>query len=40
LIVCGFEANPPIYPAVLVGDAAVTPHPNIGMGYTIGFRSF
>lgn len=30
----------PEYPAVLVGDAAVTPHPDTGMGYTTGFRGF
>jgi hypothetical protein len=28
------------YPAVLVGDAAVTPHPDTGMGVTSGFRGF
>jgi 2-polyprenyl-6-methoxyphenol hydroxylase-like FAD-dependent oxidoreductase len=30
----------PEYPAVLVGDAAVTPHPDTGSGYTTGFRGF
>ncbi len=30
----------PKYPAVLVGDAAVTPHPEQGSGYTTGFRGF
>lgn len=30
----------PIYPAILVGDAAVTPHPQMGSGYTTGFRGF
>jgi 2-polyprenyl-6-methoxyphenol hydroxylase-like FAD-dependent oxidoreductase len=30
----------PKYPAVLVGDAAVTPHPEKGSGYTTGFRGF
>jgi len=30
----------PEYPAVVVGDAAVTPHPDTGMGYTTGFRGF
>lgn len=30
----------PKYPAVLVGDAAVTPHPDQGSGYTTGFRGF
>lgn len=28
------------YPAVLVGDAAVTPHPDTGSGYTTGFLGF
>lgn len=28
------------YPAVLVGDAAVTPHPDTGMGVTSCFRGF
>src|SRR6202044_1221650 len=26
------------YPAVVVGDAAVTPHPDTGMGVTSGFK--
>jgi 2-polyprenyl-6-methoxyphenol hydroxylase-like FAD-dependent oxidoreductase len=30
----------PIFPAVLVGDAAVTPHPEQGSGYTTGFLGF
>jgi 2-polyprenyl-6-methoxyphenol hydroxylase-like FAD-dependent oxidoreductase len=30
----------PQYPAVLVGDAAVTPHPEKGSGYTTGFRGY
>jgi hypothetical protein len=30
----------PSFPAVLVGDAAVTPHPEQGSGYTTGFRGF
>jgi 2-polyprenyl-6-methoxyphenol hydroxylase-like FAD-dependent oxidoreductase len=30
----------PEYPAVVVGDAAVTPHPEQGSGYTTGFRGF
>jgi 2-polyprenyl-6-methoxyphenol hydroxylase-like FAD-dependent oxidoreductase len=29
-----------VYPAVIVGDAAVTPHPEKGSGYTTGFRGF
>ena len=28
------------YPAVVVGDAAVTPHPDTGMGVTSGFAGF
>jgi hypothetical protein len=28
------------YPAVVVGDAAVTPHPDTGSGYSSGFRGF
>jgi hypothetical protein len=30
----------PEYPAVLVGDAAVTPHPETGSGLVTGFRGF
>lgn len=30
----------PEYPAVLVGDAAVTPHPDTGSGYATGFRGY
>lgn len=30
----------PQFPAVLVGDAAVTPHPQTGSGYTTGFRGY
>jgi len=28
------------YPCVLVGDSAVTPHPDTGMGYAAGFRGY
>lgn len=30
----------PEYPAVLVGDAAVTPHPQVGSGIGTGFKGF
>ena len=30
----------PNFPVVIVGDAAVTPHPERGSGYTTGFRGF
>ena len=34
------EMFSPDFPAVLVGDSAVTPHPEKGSGYTTGFRGF
>jgi hypothetical protein len=34
------QFNSPEYPAVLMGDAAVTPHPEAGSGITTGFKGF